>query len=776
MNDQHAMDTAMNEVILGTFDTHETQKRGLFGGQHQPDGGIFGGNFKQHGHHYAMRPDYKSGLFTVVHTAGPDRGFADIAVVGKSRDPYSAMEMADKHAKSLNEAIKDPAMGKLKDRMASGKEKAKQKEELKSSKKKEKIDVQPKLEETSQGYDFSHPFPVKTGDHVMVDTGEGSNYRWTGRVHKPGRGSSFAATDDKSALHQITPDPEFHGSHGFKPRSVHPANVTKVLGEAAPIQEAESTSKKHYIAIAKILHDMSKEDHGDKETHSRAMNRVRSDLSDIFKADNPRFDHERFHKASLPESAINELDDKTLDSYWEKAHDEARRLHASAGFGHAFHDKMLNTKRGRAKPHLFAYLKTNADAEESKGKKHERGVDLALKKLAKHADDKYRGKAVKEDVLREEGYKAVDKLSKKVPVTEAAKDGSTPVKFNIGTKKGRTREDIPLDDIRKSVEAHGFKIDRMRVKTRGGNEPTAIVSTHTHHAKSEVPDHVMAMTKELGQEAIAARHGKRGHLVGPKAADWGGKFIGRFFTENEELIMEALSKKTYVSVAKKLHDALNDKDSIADMDDAQKQTYHNSIRGAAHALSDYFASDNPHFDRDRFHKAAGVLDEANNEEELNELSPSTLGSYIKSATADFGELHHSMGRDIGRLPDDDRTWKSLHKRLDKADNREAGIARATKKLVKKSIGEGELNELHPASLGRYISFAAIDKAAAERRWILAKTLPLYTEKDREESAAKARRRADKRLDGILNAQRKLVRKALKEASMIPHKLRKNGKS
>src|SRR5574337_543081 len=997
------------------------------------------------GHHYTLDHDTKTGLFSVLHTTGRDRGYRVLGEAGKTRDPKSALDMAEAHSKTMKEAENNPLIAALTERMKSDKEKESQRKEM-SSKKKEVINVKPKLEEkkevvaeASKGdyfisgssynglpadeYDAlikqandaaekhsKHAAELKAaaakankgGKHATVVGGgylksvnasqhyriladhlakakdfyhggkvqkkspddkskpklkeslveSPTNYtrrmlldrRWSeGRVksndirseitkhglgfspygeltdkHGKGTGLHYAADSVAGTAGLIdkrkrNADGSGAGYIPLRSRE-HTATTLKSLGlaeetdnigtsrakqqrevkaESAPIEEAAGTSEKHYVAVAKILNDMYKQDHGGKDSpHHRAVNMVRSHMHDVFAADNKNFDHERFNKAvydGIDESEIFEaatlrgkrLQVKGPDGKWKwvfahgqphntvvttmskrkalhhpsdedffrthfsskefrSAHDldESKIFEASVGDrvgwnSEAGHDTgtiiKIHTKpfavNGythhaseddpqyaiKSKSGHVAYHKRGAiHSEEILDKLNEISTNTLASYIPKAAEnsaymraasavilnrnDKYKGDPArrlraasaaydKSDKRQEGIQRATDRLEKRatrvgeeILAEKTSRDGSNPVKFNIGMQKGRDGEAVPEDDIRKAVEAHGFKINRMHVKhPKDGSEAKAIVSTHTHHDKKAVAHHLMGLSKDLGQEAIAARQGQAGHLVGPKAAEWGGRFIKKFFNENEELITEALSSKTYISVAKRLYDAMNGDDGNS-MSDEDRKAYHNAIRSTAHALSDYFAKDNPRFDSARFHKAAGT---ELNEDELNELSAYTLGQYLQHAINSKTRAAYDAGKIDGKgietEYDDNRRNDLGAKYL----RRSLGVTVARKKLVKKAEGyervkdaikEDELNELSPELLTRYIRKSIVDKGDRDRRGSSESGMSrLVTNKemaaDMKQKAAEHDKKSAKRFAGLLTATNKMKMKAIGEESL-----------
>lgn len=105
-------------------------------------------------------------------------------------------------------------------------------------------------------------------------------------------------------------------------------------------------------------------------------------------------------------------------------------------------------------------------------------------------------------------------------------------------------------------------------------------------------------------------------------------------------------------------------------------------------------------------KKYGVKEEA---EQIDELSPATLGNYVKRSQGKL--LAHGM--ELQRGTDKVQNTKDAERKI---NNRFTGVTRATNKLVKKALAKEEaeqVDEVSKATLGRYINKAKdqIDAAA-----------------------------------------------------------------
>lgn len=285
-------------------------------------------------------------------------------------------------------------------------------------------------------------------------------------------------------------------------------------------------------------------------------------------------------------------------------------------------------------------------------------------------------------------------------VDEAHEEGRA-IKFNIGTKIGRGEDTLSMDDIKKAVEAHGFRVKRMRTKTRGKFEPTAIVSTRHKFSNKEVPGAVDSLSKALGQEAIATHHRGRGGLYGPEAAGWGGKFVKRFFTEN--------------NLDPTVIEGLND----ADFDWIAESAIENYEAGMRSIFKDC---------------------ENLTESQLLELSHEVLHRYVSKAIEDRDASRVAAQRAHGDAADHDRAAKKAHTAVGShvhrmladsdrksaadqehlADKRTKGIAKAKDKLKESDemMNEDKLLELSKETLQRYATAAGHSafKMRADAHW------------------------------------------------------------
>ena len=93
----------------------------------------------------------------------------------------------------------------------------------------------------------------------------------------------------------------------------------------------------------------------------------------------------------------------------------------------------------------------------------------------------------------------------------------------------------------------------------------------------------------------------------------------------------------------------------------------------------------------------------NDDQPINELSPSTLGSYIKKAAHEVG---YAGGAERAAGERRDRATEREYGRH--REKRERGISKAIDKMVGHPVDESQLDELSPKTLGKYVRGASGD--------------------------------------------------------------------
>lgn len=111
--------------------------------------------------------------------------------------------------------------------------------------------------------------------------------------------------------------------------------------------------------------------------------------------------------------------------------------------------------------------------------------------------------------------------------------GNDMFKFNIGSAVLWVDQSISTSEVLAALHYIGF-VDAEVIKTQmSGTETTYIVTAAGFNdwfgAGHKAAVHSVCLV--LGQDAIAYKLNDTGHLVGPKAADWGGEFLQSEFIE-----------------------------------------------------------------------------------------------------------------------------------------------------------------------------------------------------------------------------------------------------
>jgi hypothetical protein len=138
-------------------------------------------------------------------------------------------------------------------------------------------------------------------------------------------------------------------------------------------------------------------------------------------------------------------------------------------------------------------------------------------------------------------------------------------------------------------------------------------------------------------------------------------------------------------------------------------------------------------------------------ENLDELKKSTLGSYVKKATVDYGRAERAYGRD-----------RSDRKMDDLAIKRQAGIKKAADKLAKEEVEN--LDELKKSTLGSYVKKASINQ--------IGNTAAVLANKNDSETD-RARKRMGNRMSGIEKATDRLTKEEadLEEKKLTPKEIK-----
>ena len=157
------------------------------------------------------------------------------------------------------------------------------------------------------------------------------------------------------------------------------------------------------------------------------------------------------------------------------------------------------------------------------------------------------------------------------------------------------------------------------------------------------------------------------------------------------------------------------------------------------------------------------------EEQLDELSPKTLGSYVKKASKSVGNISTAAGTLAGGTDETRKShWGSLLK--NKAANRQKNISKAVNKLVHKAneevdLDEEQLDELSPKTLGSYVKKATSSNDARSISNLSSKAAyKLATSGDGEDEGEEEDKKSYTRSKGIARAVNKLTKEEVEEQS------------
>jgi hypothetical protein len=143
---------------------------------------------------------------------------------------------------------------------------------------------------------------------------------------------------------------------------------------------------------------------------------------------------------------------------------------------------------------------------------------------------------------------------------------------------------------------------------------------------------------------------------------------------------------------------------------------------------------------------------AKEETQIDELSKKTLGSYVNKAANRASTQGVIAGLKIARD-------ENSRKNFDKMDKRRQGISRAVDKLTKEEVEA--IDELSKKTLSSYVKRAAVSAANQAHAYGVTKTekewMPRGLQPLSDKNIKKLHTKADRRLDGISNAAKRLTK-------------------
>lgn len=183
--------------------------------------------------------------------------------------------------------------------------------------------------------------------------------------------------------------------------------------------------------------------------------------------------------------------------------------------------------------------------------------------------------------------------------------------------------------------------------------------------------------------------------------------------------------------------------------EAAKQVMKEKLVGAQHKID---KNKNGKIDAHDFKLLRKEESEENTEEQIDELSKKTLGSYVKKASDDMSMSAYSAGARAGAGEDG---TKSADR--DRAVKRLRGVKKATDKLTKEEIEQ--VDEISKKTLGSYVNKAV---GQVQRSSFLAA-------KDKPEKSAKHGMDAYKRMEGIRKATERLAKEEVEQVDELSKK-------
>jgi hypothetical protein len=373
------------------------------------------------------------------------------------------------------------------------------------------------------------------------------------------------------------------------------------------------------------------------------------------------------------------------------------------------------------------------------------------------------------------------------------------IKLNIGLKKGRTNQDVPLADVHKELANRGFKTTHERVvtKQRAGGEPTAVIHARHTMPQADVEKAVHDMSGALGQDAIAYKNNHKGVLSGPRKENYGGHFNSKFFTEGRLAESRADEMPEYLyrigaETGKDLHLYKTSRMAHGDTSRYKDHVFHLGIHSIPDDVKARIQKDYPEA-RLGLSSASQYAPEMRSpvivmpgakkrihESRLDELSPETMQSYAKKRLMSIDKSLRAVSdaRAAMLFP---HSWKQTKGRMAKVasaeaehDRRRGNLRKAMSHMLRPDIkarivqymnNESEaLDELSPDTLASYLRHATVSHGSNTMRlgqegvYNIDHNRPVQS----GDEYTKAKKGADKRFSGIQTAISKLHRSAMHE--------------
>ncbi len=449
--------------------------------------------------------------------------------------------------------------------------------------------------------------------------------------------------------------------YGAVPRNA--GDLLKLKKEETQLDELSKDKKNSYITAA--LDDIKYQ----RRTQADAILKGKNDTAKKsgLKIHNRR---EGINRA-VSEETLNELSKKTLGSYIKKA---------SSNLDMNSHKAALNYAASKRIGDVADQKAVWQDKETIKRRK---GIDRAADKLAKEETqldeiskwkaNAYLGSAVAD--LARSGQEHGRDYNKKKQTPEMQKN-----KRNVGNRQ---------DGIRRAIQTlNKEETEQLDEISKNALHSYVKKSQASRDSNAANGDYDKARKRQSGINTAVKKLAK------------------------EETLNE-LSKKTLGSYIKKAKIELGNKAYLSGHDassgsDPRNSEYEQRVsNNSSKKLSKIVKKRDKGIDTaaDKLSGNARIIGTSMEEETLNELSKKTLGSYIKKATNDA--TYHSF--EAGRSSEAGDHKNSL-KSDKKAFSRQAGVEKATDKLVKEGMSKDELRALIAKSSSgkiKYVTFVSI---------------------------------------------------------------------
>lgn len=384
----------------------------------------------------------------------------------------------------------------------------------------------------------------------------------------------------------------------------------------------------------------------------------------------------------MDEEDLHELSKKTLGSYIKKASGHAGRLERSGAQADALAVSSDNRDDKNA-------LYKRADSRYGKAEKRYAGISKATDRLTKE-------EVVDEDEVNELSKKTLGSYVKKAALDGAGKAHKAATSSALGNMKDSNKNFSKAMDRMRGVSKAADKLAKEEVdldedevnelskKTLGSYvNKAAAQAVHSQTQKSSLGQS-MGNTNSASKKALLKTY----YDIHSKNV---GKRIGGIKQATDRLTKEEVVDEEEVNELSK--------NTLANY--VRKATFSKN-RGEMKMMNARSAEQFADGAKEHDKRSAGlsrVKKEDLDEDEVNELSKKTLGSYIKKASTDKSQAAYDMGKD------------KPGSHIGKYVKRDNGISKATDRLTKEDLDESkeamakakENYDMHHKALGDHIA-------------------------------------------------------------------------